>query len=234
MFMLLSEFRQTLEFHDVLNPALFTRNRLKKNIREHLLQIADLFRKDCNIKESDVLDIFFTGGNAAYSYTPISDVDIHLVVDFSKVSPDDMELLQDYYKDKKNLWLTKHNITIANFPVELYVQNVSESSPTGQGIYSIMKDHWVKKPKKEKIDLEDPMLINKIESWIERIRSCNSIADYKKIKEKLSAMRTSGLARGGEYSIGNLTYKSLRNLGFLDELNRNYRQMVDRGYLALE
>jgi hypothetical protein len=44
------------------------------------------------------------------------------------------------------------------------------------------------------------------------------IIAIQKIKDKIKRMRRSGLAKGGEYSIENLTFKVLRRSGYIEEL----------------
>ena len=42
-------------------------------------------------------------------------------------------------------------------------------------------------------------------------------------------MRRAGLDQGGEFSVENLAYKILRNLGYLDRLSRALDDQIDRG-----
>jgi hypothetical protein len=44
------------------------------------------------------------------------------------------------------------------------------------------------------------------------------IIAIQKIKDKIKRMRRSGLAKGGECSIENLTFKVLRRSGYIEEL----------------
>ena len=80
--MRLTEFSldQAVQFHDELNPNLWDGDRLQEDVREKLLQIADDFREFIGVSLYDLLDITISGSNAAYAYTPKSDIDLHLVV----------------------------------------------------------------------------------------------------------------------------------------------------------
>jgi hypothetical protein len=53
------------------------------------------------------------------------------------------------------------------------------------------------------------------------------------VKEKITKMRQSGLERAGEWSVENLAFKILRNLGLIDELADRIRELEDKN-LSLE
>ena len=70
-----------VKFNDELNPRLWGPDQhLLPAVRERLLAIADDFRESLGI-DVQVKDITVSGSNAAYTYTPHSDIDLHLVVD---------------------------------------------------------------------------------------------------------------------------------------------------------
>jgi hypothetical protein len=74
-----------VKFNSKLNPRLWTQERLRTDVRERLLTIADDFREFLGVHDLDIKDITISGSNAAYTYTPHSDIDLHLVVDLDKV-----------------------------------------------------------------------------------------------------------------------------------------------------
>lgn len=225
--MLLFEFSTKLEYHDVLNPQLFDGYKLKDNISSKLLQIANLFRIDCSLSENLVEDYYLVGGNANTNYTSQSDIDIHLIVDFTKINSGEINLV-DYYKVKKELWSDNHTITIASYPVELYVQDSNSTSPKDQGIYSLTQDRFIITPKHVKVDYEDPKLISKVKQFIHKIDVAKELTTLKAIKDKLKSLRTIGLQRGGEFSWENSCYKSLRNLGYIEKLQQKYKTLRDK------
>jgi len=55
----------------------------------------------------------------------------------------------------------------------------------------------------------------------------------KAAKEKITKMRQAGLERAGEWSVENLAFKILRNLGLIDELADRIRELEDDA-LSLE
>jgi len=98
-------------FHDELNPKLFSDQRLKPEIRQGLLKIAEHFQEFIGVKLK-IVDITVSGSNAAFSYTEYSDIDLHLVVQVPD-APEYKELLDA----KKNVYNAKHDIKVKGIDV---------------------------------------------------------------------------------------------------------------------
>lgn len=212
----------TLQYHDELNPDLWENNKIKPDVRSKLLQIAKVWNDFAKIPNEAVEDVLIVGGNANFNYTPFSDIDLHILVDKKQIA-DCSEILDEYLKDKKQLWAHSHTIKIYNHDVEVYAQDISEQTPPNQGCYSLVSDSWINEPKKEEVNLEDPELVIKIDHMKQKIddmiSSKSSDESFKKLKEKFKNMRSAGLKKAGEYSVENLMFKELRNLGYLDRVN---------------
>lgn len=212
----------TLQYHDQLNPDLWENNKIKEEVRTKLLQIADVWSKFAKIPAEAIEDVLVVGGNANFNYTPYSDIDLHILVDKSKIA-DCPEILDEYLRDKKQLWAHSHDIKIYNHDVEIYAQDISEQVPTNQGSYSLTRDEWINKPKHEEVNLEDPEISIKVADFIHKIESMVSSnasdESFTKLKEKFKTMRSAGLKKAGEFSVENLVFKELRNLGYLDKVN---------------
>ena len=133
----INEVASTLQYHEDLNAKFWKNKKLDPDVRKHLLKIAEFFRDFSKIPKNAILDIIFTGGNANYNYTKLSDVDIHLVIDKKKLKVCDPEIMDDYLMDKKALCKLTHDITIKGYPVELYAQGSDEKSSSNQGVYSL-------------------------------------------------------------------------------------------------
>ncbi len=115
----------TVKFHDRLNPRLWDRSEhLRSDVREKLLEIARDFQEFLGVPDLDVKDITVSGSNAAYNYTPTSDIDLHLVVDLPEA--DNNEVYRELFDAKKFQYNNIHNIKIGGYDVELYVQNPNE------------------------------------------------------------------------------------------------------------
>jgi Nucleotidyltransferase domain len=225
----------TFQYHKELNKRLWEKEELKDDIRKHLMMIAKEWQKFAKIPNDAVKDIVMTGGNANFNYTKYSDIDIHLIVDKNKISKCD--IVDEYLLDKKALWAFHHDIKVVGYPVELYAQDINEPTSKNQGVYSLLKNKWLKKPVKEKISFNDPLLLRKIKSIKHQIdffikTKCNDIKKMESFKQKLHDLRSASVRSGGEFSIENLAYKELRNLGYLDKFS-NYIEKMDDHDLTL-
>jgi len=210
----------TLQYHDSLNPKLWNGDSLKSEVCSKLLVIAHTWAAFANIKPEAIVDIILVGGNANYNYTDFSDIDLHLVIDTDKMP--NCKMLEDYLKDKKQLWGLVHNISIYGHDVELYAQDKSVAYTMGQGVYSIKNDQWLVHPKKEFPNLADPAITSKVDQYKQKINTLiDSNADdaaFESLKKKFREMRTAGLKQAGEFSTENLVFKELRNQGYLDRM----------------
>ena len=235
----------TLEYHDKMNPKIWNDEvNLKPEIRAKLMQIASAWAKFAKINPMEIKDIIFTGGNANYNYTPKSDIDLHLVInrdDFGHDNECDCSscninrmFIDEYLQDKKVLWtLTHSEINIYGYPVELYAQDVTDVPHQGQGVYSVMYDHWIQLPEFLNLHFEsDPLLNNKVEYYmkmIDKVIADRSDEDtVSRIKEKIKNMRGAAIAKNGEFSFENLVFKELRNAGYLDKLSDYEKTMKDK------
>ena len=90
-----------VKFNNKLNPKLWGADEhLLPEVRTKLLEIADEFREFLGINDLQLKDITISGSNAAYTYTPHSDIDLHLVVDLPEA--DVSEVYRELF-DAKNI-----------------------------------------------------------------------------------------------------------------------------------
>jgi hypothetical protein len=221
----------TLEYHDKLNPDLWDDYDLKPEVREKLIEIGHEWAEWANIPVHAIKDFVFVGGNANFNYTPKSDVDIHLLVDTNEIA-DCPDFIEDYFEDKKDLWSAKHDIKIYGHPVEIYAQDIDNKFPEGQGIFSLTKNEWIAKPINQNLNLNDipnaPKAIE-LKDQINKMLTHN-IDDQtvKSFKETLKDMRSNSIENEGEFGQGNLIFKELRNLGYLEKINQYIRSKQDK------
>jgi len=225
--------KTTIETHNELNPKLWENEKLNNNVRKKLVELGKYFVLYCDFDEKSIKDIILTGGNANYNYTNMSDLDVHIIMDKEKMECDDF--IDDYILDKKNLWTLKHNIKIEGYPVELFVQGEKDPTPDEQGVYSLLSEKWIKKPKYHKVNTNNIYFKKKLFSLVQKIEFFikNDISDLDKmeeLKDKLRKMRSSGLKKEGEYSRENLLYKELRNQGYLDKFDKYYNKVIDKKF----
>jgi hypothetical protein len=221
----------TLAYHTELNPKIWDGNQLKSDIKAKLLDIGQTWVEWVGLPQSAVQDYILVGGNASYAYTPYSDIDLHILVDKRKID-NCPNLIDDYLKDKKQLWSLTHDITILGHDVEVYAQDIKEPVPPDQGAYSLNNDQWITEPKHQEVNLDDPSIEKKVNEYIEKIDDLISSnaedESFDKLKEKLRNMRSSGLKKSGEVSIENMVFKELRNRGYLDKMNEYIKSTQDK------
>jgi len=222
--------------HQNLNKSLWDENdQLKPEIKERLLKIAHQFIDKTRAKGIEIKDITFTGSLANYNYSLLSDIDLHILVDFSELN-NDIDLVKDYFNAVRIVWNHLHNIKIKGYEVETYVQNETEPH-FSSGVYSIMKDEWIRKPVYEKAEIDSESITMKTESLMDQIDRAIALMDknkYKKahsraikIGDKIKKFRQAGLETAGEYSVENLAFKTLRNNGYLGKLSDLKRDAYD-------
>ena len=211
-----------ITYHDELNPLLWENNQLETTVRYKLLAIAMHFAKFLNVPKLNLRDITISGSNAAYGYSDQSDLDLHLVVDM----PHDRPELAELYTAKKNQYNFTYDITVKGIDVELYVQDVQQVHHSA-GIYSVLNDRWISKPKKKLPTISDAEVKSKARNYSARINAAMRSNDLNTARETMSEirkLRQSGLEAGGEYSVENLAFKLLRARGKIDK----FRKHIDK------
>jgi hypothetical protein len=214
----------TFKYHDTLNPKFWDQSNLKSEVKMKLIRIGNAWAEFANIPKTAIKDMIIVGGNANYNYTKYSDLDLHLIIDKTKL-PDCPELLDDYFRDKKQLWALTHDIKIYGHDVELYAEEDGTERPSNQGVYSVKYNKWLMKPKYEKPEIDFRLLKTKTRDIMDKIdmfiggRS-NDLDAMKKMKDKLRAMRSAAIRKGGEFSLENLMFKELRNNGYLNKFSQ--------------
>jgi predicted nucleotidyltransferase len=230
---------KSFQLKDELCPKMWTNEQLKPEIRKQLFKIAvDFFTKLELPDEIKLKDVLLVGSLANYNWSEYSDIDIHLVVDFSQFKEDE-EFVKKFFDAQKNLYNIKHDIKIAGHDVEVYVQNKNDKVHAG-GIYSLPKDNWVRKPMKDRFTVDRKNIKLKVDKFFDKMKSIehaykkenykDTITKIDALKDQIKKMRQSGLEKGGEYSIENLVFKVLRRTDFMELLdtykNKAYDKMV--------
>jgi hypothetical protein len=228
----------SFEFHDELNKDFWNQedDRLDPEIRQKLIAIANDFWNSLEVGDAEYDDITFTGSLAAHNYSQFSDVDLHLLVDFSDVD-DKVDLVREYFNAMKSIWNRLHDILIKGYEVEIYVQDINDPHEA-QGLYSVLNDEWLKKPILDKQDFDKDNVrkkaaglmdqIDRLEPLIEegKYEEAEKYAD--KLKAKIRKMRKTGLETVGAYSVENLAFKVLRRNGYLEKLSDAKREAYDK------
>jgi GNAT superfamily N-acetyltransferase len=207
-----------LYFHTDLNQAIFDGDHMNDEVRQQLLIIADDFIEHLGIDDLDVKDITLSGSNAAYSYTKHSDIDLHILVDMTRFTDDDV--YRELFDAKKIVYNDQHDIIINGYEVELYVQDANEPV-ISLGEYSILNNKWIKLPRKRKANLDQvaaKVKFKKIAKLAEFALRSNSYEKIQGVLQTIKKYRQAGLDLNGEFGPENLAFKALRTQGIIKRL----------------
>jgi len=216
-------------YHRRLNPRLWRSHRLRIGVRLKLMQTAIAFYRFLDIPQLPVRDIVLTGSNAAFNYTSLSDIDLHLLVRYDETSCP--ALAGNFFTTKKSLWNQTYNIVIHHHPVELYVEDIADPV-RANGIYSILHNIWLQTPTSTPPKRNDTAVLAKVGGYADEIETLlvgePSPREVTDLLDRLQALRRNGLLRGGEHSVENVAYKTLRSLGFLQRLYDKRIELRDK------
>tara|TARA_R100000152_G_C6730985_1_gene155681 strand:- start:163 stop:1011 length:849 start_codon:yes stop_codon:yes gene_type:complete len=228
----------SFQFHDELDQDFWNQpdDKLDPEIREKLLVIAKDFWNSLEVGNAEYEDITFTGSLAAHNYSRFSDVDLHILADFSDVD-DKTDLVREYFNAMKSVWNRLHDILIKGYEVEIYVQDVNDPHEA-QGLYSVLNNEWIKKPVLDKQDFDKDNVKKKAAGLMDQIDRLQPLIDdgkYQeaekyadKLKQKIRKMRKTGLETVGAYSVENLAFKVLRRNDYLEKLSDAKRKAYDK------
>jgi hypothetical protein len=201
-------------------------------VRKALERIAAEFIDDLG-EDVFVEDVYLMGSLANFNWSEYSDFDLHVIIDFEKYENQE-DLYKELFDLKKKLFNDKHNIKIFGYDVEVYAQGISDESHS-DGVYSVMNNEWIHRPKKTSQNLDMSVLKTKIKSWTDKIddaiedaKSEGNAETLKKLKDKLKDYRQSGLDKDGEFSYENLVFKYLRRSGNIGKLFDEKTKIKDK------
>jgi hypothetical protein len=217
----------SFEVKDTLTPDVWEDDDfIKSEVKKNLKTIAEDFLDGLDIKKSLIDDIIITGSGANYNWSRFSDVDLHILLDFSKID-ENTDLVKKMFDKAKIDWNRTHDINIGKHQVEIYAQDTNEPH-VSTGVYSVLDDKWVIKPNKFQVTLQKDDIKKKAAQLMEEIDEIEKEAvsspgkTYDSIislKKKIQKMRRCGLEKGGEFSVENLAFKVLRRNGYLQKLS---------------
>lgn len=240
----------SFELNNKLNDKLWKDGRLNIKARKKMLMIARDFIKSLVISDFSIDDVIMTGSLANYNWKEeYSDIDLHIVTDFSEIN-DDTTLVKAFFNAVKSNWNQEHtNLKICGYPVEIYVQDTNETHASS-GVYSVLNDEWIITPsydtfQKKMISVDSDEVKDKVASFMTEIddvendlgnidnnSSPDEISDLintaNDIYQKILSVRRSELSSGkSEASLGNLIFKTLRRNGYIKKLIGIRRSLYD-------
>ena len=221
-----------------LHPKFWDKNgNLNPKVRKHLLAIAKNFINSWEFeKPIKIYEIIFTGSLANFNYSKYSDVDVHIIIEYSELNKDE-SLVEQIFSLLKAKWAEDHDITIYDYEVEVYAEDKNHLHQT-TGVYSLTKDKWLKKPSRQHPVYDEEDVISKakyFENLFKVIQQKSKTNDFEfiekhivRMKDKIKKMRQSGLLKGGEFSTENLAFKLLRRNEFFQRVGDFKDALADK------
>lgn len=199
------------EPHSELDPRIWQDQELRPEVRTNLMAIARDFYEFCDI-EFPVIDVVITGSMANYNYTEHSDLDLHLITDYSRIQCD--QELSELFDTKRLLYEREHKIHIRSIPVTLYVEDRAQPG-VSSGVYSVKQDQWISEPQHRDFSLDEKTVKHWYTVWqtlIDHAVELNDLTTARNLLKLLRQYRRLGLQQpGAEFSTENTVYKLLRN-----------------------
>ena len=221
------------EYHKTLNQKFWKNEKFDKNTRNKLVDIALDFYGNLKTK-APLEDIQITGSITNYNYTKKSDIDLHLKIDFKKANPNE-DLVFMAFDGEAYKWRLKHDITIKDHPIEIFVENANIEPHKTKSIYSLLKNEWLKKPVFDPPEVDEQnvnkkytffrneidFLIQEKDKTSDKMKLKSILHRAKTLKKKLSEARRECMksVEGFDYCVENLVFKKLRDAGYLEKLN---------------
>ena len=223
---------KSFDLQDELNSKIWIKTKgdnyvISQKVREKLLEIAYEFIESLKV-DVIVSDVHLTGSLVNFNWSQYSDFDLHIIADFNQFPKKSLPLYEELFKLKKTIFNSEQNIKIYGYDVEVFVQDENEKGHSA-GIFSLISNDWLEKPKKEKFEVNKSILKKKKDQWTEKIDKILESAEEEKdlqkskkiidnLKTKLKEYRKIGLEKGGEMSYENLVFKYLRRSGHIEKL----------------
>jgi hypothetical protein len=220
-----------------LNSDIWKDDKLNPKVRTKLLKIAKDFFDGLDLpSEVKMRDVIFTGSLANYNWSKYSDIDLHVVLDFTQIEGED-KFKEDFFYAQKSLWNKEHDITVFDYPVEIYAQDI-KAKMVATAVYSVKNDKWILKPKREEFKINKKLIKQKADIFIDKLKDIRKDYEENKLqsvvdkvtslKDKIKKYRTTGLEDGGEFSLENLVFKALRRTPFMDILDSYKSKAYDK------
>jgi hypothetical protein len=236
----------SFKIKDTLHPKVWDGYDIDQYVLDSLLQIGRDFYKSTDL-EAEILDIVLCGSLTNYNWSDkYSDFDLHIIIDYKEVN-DDLVLVEKVCDLSKKKWNWEHNIKLRGFDVEVAIQDnndldVAIKEGRMGGVYSLMNEEWIKKPKRVNFVPDKKLLSEKAKTIMMEVDLIRDMVKdgglpYEDIKEKIKTvwdkikkMRESSLEEEGEYGIGNLLFKLLRRNGYIGKIIKLKQKSYDQQF----
>lgn len=223
--------RASFQVKKQLAPALWDskqqiRPAVEDRVQKLVAQVLESFALGFSPSE-----ILLTGSAANFNWSAASDLDIHILFDFSKIvsgSALTEEGLFSLLMSAGSGWNERHDIRIRGFEVELYLGRDDEDLVSDAGAYSLMSKTWVHPPASFMTDQPmTPEVEAQVHEWVAQIDSIQSLLatdpseaaqQARQLRLDLRLGRSQSVHEEGELGTLNVAFKVLRRSGYLNQL----------------
>lgn len=128
-----------------LNKELFIDDKeiIKEKVKNFIIDNFLRWFEKMGFKKERVKAFYIIGSSIGYQYTDTSDIDVTADTDLKE---EEIDKLKNILPNNNLLLNTKH-------PVNYYLKTLKETEKDADVIYNLSKDIWIKKSKKEKIEV---------------------------------------------------------------------------------
>lgn len=226
--MQIQEFVQPIMFHTNLNPKLWEKDQLRADVQVKLLSVAKNFLESLKLDDIPLVDIIITGSNTALTYTPQSDLDLHIIVNMEQIY--NGSLVNEFFDAKKRLWNNLYDVELYGVPIEIYVEDDDETVRGNK--FSLMSNTWLHREPITKTGFDDRSVRAKV-GYLKRhiareLDRADNVQDLTDLLDKLRKYRQAGLDKHGEFSTENLAFKSLRNEGLIQKIHDRRIELTNK------
>lgn len=218
-----------VEYHKKLNPKLWDGDEMKPEVRKALLAAVNNFLTFCGVPV-EYKDIILIGSQANYTWTPKSDIDINVVVDFDQFKGKTKEFMENFFETKKKLFKRDHDVRIFGIPMEVTVADRADF----EGQYSLKDGKWVNHPVYETPDYDEDKVEQLHDKWKKRILTLvrdpdKTVKQLARLKSEIKDKREAAVQNDdSEFHPVNLAYKQLRSKGYIDLLKSTLKKEMTK------
>lgn len=128
-----------------LNKDLFIEGKeiIKEKVKNFIVDNFLRWFEKIGFKKERVNDFYLIGSSIGYQYTDTSDIDVTVDTDLTEA---EIEKLKTILPNNNLLLNTKH-------PVNYYLKTLKETEKDADVIYNLKNDKWLKKSKKENVEV---------------------------------------------------------------------------------
>ena len=205
------------EKNNNLCQDIFDGTTLRPEVAKKLQKMAEIYRF-CLMGKPKPVDVYIVGSMASYNYKPSSDIDLKLILDYSKLidikDKKQVKLLEDDLYKTFVLFQVAHFDDINGHRIEVGTSPTTKIHPSG--IYSLKQNKWLKSPTRSvsqvKLDqIPETALYKHYKNELSEAIEAKDRLRLAKLIRELQALRIKALKTNNEHSYGNLLFKTLRN-----------------------